>query len=323
MKNPFKTSEGKWNKKKIGNWAGRILMVLSFILIGVSIAQYDIDFSMLNLRVALLMLPLLLVYGLNVLAASWNYDYLLRRLIGKSTNRALVVSIYGSSQMYKYIPGNIMHFVGRNRLALQDDNLKHDEVALSTLTETAFLMVGGLVVSLASVWEYFLSYIQQAGFPTLVLIVVGIVCVLVVCLVIMFRKKLKDFLHRYVAIVKRMRPLLIIGQVAFAALRLVILAAIYIGVLWLLGQPLTLEIIPKVGGLFVMSWLIGFITPGAPGGLGIREAIMIMFLGGTLQQSILLSSTIIYRIFCILGDLLAWGFTSVCARLLIRAARNN
>jgi uncharacterized membrane protein YbhN (UPF0104 family) len=75
--------------------------------------------------------------------------------------------------------------------------------------------------------------------------------------------------------------------------------------LYLFGQPLTFILIKQIACIFFMSWLIGFLTPGASGGLGIREAIMIVFLGSIINSEILISSTIFYRLICIAGDITA------------------
>jgi len=76
-------------------------------------------------------------------------------------------------------------------------------------------------------------------------------------------------------------------------------------------------------GLFVMSWAIGFVTPGAPAGLGVREAIMLMFLGGVLDQNILTTSAIVYRLFCIVGDVLALGLSRVYLKIRARSYRQT
>jgi hypothetical protein len=62
-------------------------------------------------------------------------------------------------------------------------------------------------------------------------------------------------------------------------------------------------------GAFASSWILGFLAPGAPAGLGVREAILSGWLAGVLPptQSVLI--IIILRIATTLGDLVnfAWG----------------
>ena len=98
-------------------------------------------------------------------------------------------------------------------------------------------------------------------------------------------------------------------------LRLITNALLYIICLCILGQPFTASLFFQVGGLFILSWSIGFLTPGAPGGLGVREAIMLMFLNDVLSQNLLLTSAILYRIICIIGDCLVFLLAQVFSKL--------
>ena len=41
---------------------------------------------------------------------------------------------------------------------------------------------------------------------------------------------------------------------------------------------------------FSLSWVVGFITPGAPAGLGIREATLILFLQSSVNPSVSISA---------------------------------
>jgi hypothetical protein len=50
------------------------------------------------------------------------------------------------------------------------------------------------------------------------------------------------------------------------------------------------------------AWLAGFVTPGAPGGLGVREAILVMALEGTLGKGGALAAAALFRAATTLGD---------------------
>jgi len=62
-------------------------------------------------------------------------------------------------------------------------------------------------------------------------------------------------------------------------------------------------------GAFASSWLIGFIVPGAPAGLGIREAVLTLWLSESLPSDSIVVLVLGLRIATTLGDLinLAWG----------------
>jgi uncharacterized membrane protein YbhN (UPF0104 family) len=61
--------------------------------------------------------------------------------------------------------------------------------------------------------------------------------------------------------------------------------------LWLLG--------------FSLAWTVGLVVPGAPGGLGVFEAVLLLRLGGEVGEAPLLAVALSYRLVVTLADLLA------------------
>ena len=54
-----------------------------------------------------------------------------------------------------------------------------------------------------------------------------------------------------------------------------------------------------------ISVFIGFVTPGVPGGIGVREAVLMKVLSPFFQEEIVILAAVIHRIVLILSDLLA------------------
>lgn len=91
--------------------------------------------------------------------------------------------------------------------------------------------------------------------------------------------------------------------------------------LWFVAHTLTAgpNAIPSVlffVGAFASSWILGFVAPGAPAGLGIREAILSAWLSGVMAPADVVLLVIMLRIATTLGDLLnfAWGSAFVFRR---------
>ena len=291
-------------------------MLLSFFFIGTQIMRYDIDFSILTSPMIIAGLLLMgLVYGINIIFVSFVFCWLLRVLSGAVVDRRLVVSIYCSSNLYKYLPGNIMHFVGRNRLAIEAKSLRHEQVMFTTLTEILFLCFSAAIISAICLFNFITELLPHIYIPSYVFAALGTVLIVVVIFSALFRRLLSKLLTRFFEIMKRFRPVTALKYLGLLILQLLVAATVYLMVLLLLGQPITADLVPMVIGLFVLSWLIGFLMPGAPGGLGVREAIMIMFLGGTINQNILVSSAVIHRVVCITGDLSAFGMSILYSKL--------
>ncbi len=56
--------------------------------------------------------------------------------------------------------------------------------------------------------------------------------------------------------------------------------------------------------LFALGWIAGYLTPGAPAGLGVREAILIFGLGPLSGQEAALNTALYLRLMTLGGDLL-------------------
>ena len=67
-----------------------------------------------------------------------------------------------------------------------------------------------------------------------------------------------------------------------------------------------------VGGAYVVAWLIGLVTPGAPAGVGVREAVLFFLLRPLLGQADLLEIILIGRLVTAAGDLAFFLSASVC-----------
>src|SRR5690606_14001641 len=64
----------------------------------------------------------------------------------------------------------------------------------------------------------------------------------------------------------------------------------------------------------VAAWMVGFATPGAPGGLGTREAAMLLFVGDQLGPATLLVIAALFRIVTFGGDLVCFAASQILLR---------
>lgn len=95
------------------------------------------------------------------------------------------------------------------------------------------------------------------------------------------------------------------GELAFLILR----GTGFILTLFALA-PLQLGQIPLLLGAFSFAWLLGFVIPGAPGGLGVFEATAIALLQSHFPSALIISATVLYRLVSIIAETagagLAW-----------------
>ena len=82
-------------------------------------------------------------------------------------------------------------------------------------------------------------------------------------------------------------------------------AAMYFACLTLIVPNAGAKDLAMLTGAFMFAWIIGFVTPGAPGGIGIREGVMIFVCGGSFPDRIVLF-VLVMRIASILADVAAF-----------------
>lgn len=87
---------------------------------------------------------------------------------------------------------------------------------------------------------------------------------------------------------------------------------IFIGVLTqIVGISLDFHQSRIILGAFLLSWILGFIMPGAPGGIGIREASLTLMLNSFSNVESILFGIVIYRIVNVFGDLIGLLFARI------------
>ncbi|MFN5116988.1 MAG: lysylphosphatidylglycerol synthase domain-containing protein [Cyanobacteriota bacterium] len=66
---------------------------------------------------------------------------------------------------------------------------------------------------------------------------------------------------------------------------------------------------------FALAWTVGLVVPGAPGGLGVFEAVLLLRLSGALPVGSLLAVALSYRLMSTLAELLAASLAGLDGRL--------
>lgn len=303
------------NKKKIALYIGKILMVLSIIFIAHKLYQYNLDLDRLaDWKIWIGIVLLVMLHGANIfIFATSCYTIAVNLYSQKKISLPKVMRVYCKSSLYKYIPSNIMHFVGRNQLAI-DENVPHSDIILATITEIACLIMAAVIITLLCGINQFKLYAQTMGadpfkkaLPVICICIISFLAA--AALLISFRHKLRGYISRYQAAFTCGGAKKIVKILMLCVVRLTINAVIFMLCLNLLSHGLPANMYMQVVSLFIVSWVIGFLMPGAPGGLGIREAVMCFFLSGIIGQENILYATLVYRVICILGDIISYFYS--------------
>ena len=102
----------------------------------------------------------------------------------------------------------------------------------------------------------------------------------------------------------------LLAELAFVLLRFAGFACC----VWAFDLQLSLPWTTWLSG-FALAWTVGLVVPGAPGGLGVFEAVLLLRLGGALAAAPLLAVALSYRLVATLGDVLASLLADLDGRL--------
>ncbi len=299
------------DKKNIIKILGKVIMLISFIFIFKRV--YDnrtIIKDVMTIKVAIISLLCACLYGLFIWISSRLYAKLLGSITDKQLSDSDISSAYIKANLYKYLPGNVMHLIGRNQIAI-DNDISHTDVAFATVYEMFLSCLGSLSVSVLFSFDFVVRWLKDnLGFVKMIIVLV-IILLLLIGIGYIFKDKIKGFGSNIKNIINRngIRISLIIYIYYFFNQAIGGLAFIYI--LKAMGANIPYNMLLPIAGVYSFAWFIGFVTPGAPGGIGIRETMLTLLLQNTIAPGIIATGVILNRLITILGDIIPYLYTII------------
>ena len=294
---------------------GNIVMIAAVVFVIKKLIGMDIKLSDLRDGRVMLSLGICLVFQTVIIIFSC-YPWLVftRALSGRSIPFSAAMPVYTQSNLYKYLPGNVFQYVGRNKLAA-DMEISHVDVACATVLDVFFCVFWTGVVSVLLLGGRIGSLFGRYGRGLLIAAAVGaavIAAAAVICR-LKFRGKFADHISRYSkAFEKEKRPMLLRGAFYYFLQNAVSAAMYFVCLSLIIPQAETKELV-MLTGAFMFAWIIGFVTPGAPGGIGIREGVMIFVCGGSYPDRIVLF-VLVMRIASVFADIAAFIIGRIYAK---------
>ncbi len=317
-------------KKKILNIiikiAGYIIVVLSFFYLGRLLLNLDLDHIQISNPILTISSVIIgsLIYGVlmvSIVSLSWKFS--LEFFGEQKVNIYKTLSVCGKSNIAKYVPGNVMHFVGRNYLGSKL-GLNHIEMALSTILEAGFMVI--TVIIMVSVMIIFglikiPKEIYEQIDPTKLVIIISVLITIVAVLFIVLLITKKELLKKIITVLKRFSiKRFILLFIKIFAIYFVLFSFMAMLFIFFLGVVLNVDIggthnLSMVYGIAVLSWLLGYIMPGAPGGLGVRESILVLALSPIYGQDNILIAGLLTRAIFIIGDVVAFVISFIINKI--------
>lgn len=231
--------------------------------------------------------------------------------VGKS------IQIIAIAQIGKYLPGNVGHFAGRTALG-SAAGIPAGVVLSTILIETIWTVAVGTGLSVLAAILYF-DLRQFTGLPDLRhwhLLLLGMALFVLPSLGVMCINWWVPKLSRWIGGGKPIAAPRQITAIIVVALMLVcffVLGAILqMHAQWLFGVQNTSLL--QLTCLFTAAWLAGYLIPGAPGGLGVREAMMVLLLSPVLGAGVAAGLGVTMRLATVLGDGVGLAFGMVSKR---------
>lgn len=266
--------------KKYYKLIGTIVTVIALVFVVKKIVTMDVDWSMFaSGRLIAMITGCVLIQTAVILFMSMPWVRFVRILSGTNIPMKDALPVYTKSNLMKYVPGNVFQYVGRNQLAA-DLHISHVDVACATVLDIVCSMLTPLLLIVVLMGKNMLELIRTYRNNFLIVLGVGVAVLLLLFLVLRwkFREPLQRYFEKYRKLLNRKILLRVLGVFLLYVVQYIISTAMYaIPAAFLFDVPGD-----KLGlflGTYLFSWIVGFITPGAPGGIGIREAVMIMMCG--------------------------------------------
>ncbi len=263
-----------------------------------NIDQISLDINLERNGINLSLSFLFCVLSIYLNAYAWKY---IVNWFGKDFKSNNLVSFYVLTNILKYVPGGMWHFVERFNFIKKISNPK---IALySTLIEPYFMLSGSFL--LASLGVIFSPFYFFLIFP----------------LVFLNRKFIFLILKRLGSLKGKVFDVLRLpnskGQfeeriniISFFPTRALFLEIGFV-LSKFIGFYICLNTFYASDNLniifllviFSLSWSLGLVVPAAPGGVGVFEACLLLFVGKSIPQNIIFISLVYFRVISTSADL--------------------
>jgi len=258
--------------------------------------SFDINLERNGINLSLSFLFCVLSIYLN--AYAWKYIVKWFGIEFKSNN---LVSFYVLTNILKYVPGGVWHFVERFNFIKKISN---PQIALySTLIEPYFMLCGSFLLASLGVIFSPLYFFLILPFLFLNRKLIYLVLKRLGSLKGKIFKVLrlansKDKFEKRINIISFFPTRALLLEIGFVLSK-------FVGFYICLNTFYTTNNLNIIFLLviFSLSWSLGLVVPAAPGGVGVFEACLLLFVGKSIPQNIILISLVYFRVISTSADL--------------------
>lgn len=305
--------------KKYVKVIGKILSFVAVVLLIVKLVQMDVDYTILkNKRNIFYFIAFILIQTFVNLTGCTPWFHYVEILGEKKMKYFEVQVVYLKSNILKYIPGNVFQYIGRNELAI-NCGIGHANVAMATVLDIATMILTSLLLSCMLISERVAEYmgcsVGKLGIYTLIFLGICVVSIVI----------LKGMNNRIGTYIRKCLGALFTSSGVVKSLYSVAYYVIidcvgpimfYVMLTQVLRTPIDIKDFYVLAGVYLFSFVVGFVTPGASGGIGIREMVMIVLTGSIVSENTILLSVVLLRIISVASDLVSFLYARIIEKVL-------
>jgi len=263
-----------------------------------NIEQISFDINLERNGISLSLSFLFCVLSIYLNAYAWKY---IVKWFGKEFKSNNLVSFYVLTNILKYVPGGVWHFVERFNFIKKISN---PQIALySTLIEPYFMLSGsfllasmGLIFSPLYFFLIFPLLFLNRKFIFLILKRLGSLKGKV--FEVLRLPNSKDQFEERINIISFFPTRALFLEIGFVLSKFI---GFYICLNTFYASN-SLNIIFLLV-IFSLSWSLGLVVPAAPGGVGVFEACLLLFVGKSIPQNIIIIILVYFRVISTSADL--------------------
>lgn len=243
----------------------------------------------------------LVLLDTTIIFSAWLWKIILQIISKKKLKFKTALKIHISSWLLKYLPGKVGVILGKSYLGNKNWKIPQEKIILSSAYEYLFIVLSSFLISFYIIKNINLGNINSTF--------IFILIILITFLLFFIPKLFYLFFNKIIIFLKKEKLKIIIK---LSSKELVIIFILYLinrilfgTSFFLLAQSITQ--IPSsqfifIASSFVLASTIGFLAVFAPGGLGVREGILIILLQNIMPLEMAVILSILSRIWLLTGD---------------------
>lgn len=298
------------NLKLILKAIGYVITIASFIYIinQILALKFDVLNHLKSFRFFFYLTAFSFLYTTIIFIAALNWKIIIRFFANTVIPFKIILQVYLKSNIAKYLPGNVMHYAGRNYLGSKF-GMKHSDIAISSVFEIVLVIITTGILTSINLFTNIIALPKELTSNIklnheIIFFILGVILIITCMLLIRKRNLIIRTISRLFSInfITLLAKTIILVSFTFIFGGL-ILVSIYI---FIFDIVFSLKDFIATINIFIISWFLGYITPGAPGGIGVRETALILMLSPILGKESTLMASIILRLVTTISDVIAF-----------------